>query len=68
METTVRTEVKVEDIQEGVGTIRHDVGAMTQNVVDNNVITARTETKVESLQRGVGAIKQNMVDEKVSRQ
>jgi hypothetical protein len=61
METTVRTEVKVEQIQEGVG-------AITQSMVDTNTTTARTEMKVKNLQGGVGAIRQNMLDEKVSRQ
>jgi peptidoglycan hydrolase CwlO-like protein len=60
METAVRTEVKVEQIQEGLG-------AITQSMVDSNVTTARTETKIESLQGGIGAFRQNIVDEKVSR-
>jgi hypothetical protein len=36
--------------------------------VDTNTTTARTEMKVKNLQGGVGAIRQNMLDEKVSRQ
>jgi hypothetical protein len=60
METAVRTEVKVEHVQEGVG-------AIALSMVDTNVTTSRTETKVENLQRSVGAIRQKMVDEKVSR-
>jgi hypothetical protein len=67
--------MKADNIQEGVGAIRHDVGAMRQDVgamrqgtVDVNVTAGRTETRVQGLQDGVRAIRQNMVDEKVSRQ
>jgi hypothetical protein len=58
--------MKADNIQEGVGAIRQDVGTIRQNTVDVNVTAGRTETRVQDLQDGVRAIRQNMVDEKVS--
>jgi hypothetical protein len=58
--------MKADNIQEGVGAIRHDVGVIRESMVENTVTIARAETRVEDLQGGVGAIRQNMIDEKVS--